>query len=99
MLFRSPQEVAPGASVDYYVNRVGGYAKESDKKDIHIVKADGSAVAGFANIRTIDPGDTIIVPRNEESKVRWLPLLRDGFSILGGALTGVLSLAALAVLF
>lgn len=90
---------APGAGVDYYVNRVGGYAKESDKKDIHIVKADGSAVAGFANIRTIDPGDTIIVPRNEESKVRWLPLLRDGFSILGGALTGVLSLAALAVLF
>jgi len=90
---------APGASVDYYVNRVGGYSKESDKKEIHIVKADGSAVSGFSNIRTIDPGDTIIVPRNEESKVRWLPLLRDGFSILGGALTGVLSLAALAVLF
>ena len=90
---------APGASVDYYVNRVGGYSKESDKKEIHIVKADGSAVSGFSNIRTIDPGDTIIVPRNEESKVRWLPLLRDGFSILSGALTGVVSLAALAVLF
>ena len=90
---------SPGASVDYYVNRVGGYAKESDKKDIHIVKADGSAVAGFTNIRTVDPGDTIIVPRSEESKIRWLPVIKDGFSIMGSALTGVLSLAALAVLF
>jgi protein involved in polysaccharide export with SLBB domain len=90
---------APGAGVEYYVSRVGGYAKESDKKDIHIVKADGSAVAGFSNIRTVEPGDTIIVPRNEESKIRWIPTLRDGFSIMGSALTGVLSLAALAVLF
>jgi protein involved in polysaccharide export with SLBB domain len=90
---------APGASVDYYINRVGGYAKESDKKDIHIVKADGSAVAGFTNIRTVDPGDTIIVPRSEDSKIRWLPVIKDGFSVVGSALTGVLSLAALAVLF
>jgi protein involved in polysaccharide export with SLBB domain len=90
---------APGVGVDYYVNRVGGYAKEADKKEIHIVKADGSAVSGFANIRTVDPGDTIIVPRSEESKIRWLPTIRDGFTIMGSALTGVLSLAALAVLF
>jgi protein involved in polysaccharide export with SLBB domain len=89
----------PGMSVDYYVGRVGGYAKEADKKEIHIVKSDGSAVAGFSNIRTIDPGDTIIVPRSEESKIRWIPTIRDGFSIMGSALTGVLSLAALAVLF
>ena len=90
---------APNMSVDYYVSRVGGYAKEADKKEIHIVKADGSAVAGFSNIRTVDPGDTIIVPRSEEAKIRWFPTIRDGFSILGSALTGVLSLAAIAVLF
>jgi len=90
---------APGMSVDYYVNRVGGYAKEADKKEIHIVKADGSAVSGFSNIRTVDPGDTVIVPRSEDAKIRWLPTIRDGFSIIGAALTGVLSVAALAVLF
>jgi protein involved in polysaccharide export with SLBB domain len=100
-LVRSSTSVlhAPNAGVDYYVNRVGGYAKEADKKEIHIVKADGSAVSGFANIRTVDPGDTIIVPRSEESKIRWLPVIRDGFSVMGSALTGVLSLAALMVLF
>jgi hypothetical protein len=81
------------------VNRVGGYAKESDKKEIHIVKADGSAVSGFANIRTVDPGDTIIVPRSEESKVRWLGVIKDGFGILGSTMSTVLSLAAFAILF
>jgi len=90
---------APGSNVDYYVNRVGGYAKEADKKDIHIVKADGSAVSGFSNIRTVEPGDTIIVPRSEDSKIRLLPTIRDGFQILGSTFSTVLSLAALAVLF
>jgi protein involved in polysaccharide export with SLBB domain len=90
---------SPGAGVDYYVARVGGYSKEAEKKEIHIVKADGSAVAGFANIRTVEPGDTIIVPRNEDAKIRLLPTIRDGFSILGSTLGTVLSVAALAVLF
>jgi protein involved in polysaccharide export with SLBB domain len=90
---------SPGAGVDYYVNRVGGYAKEADKKEVHIVRADGSAVSGFSNIRTVEPGDTIVVPRDEESKIRVIPAIRDGFSIMGSALSGVLSLAALAVLF
>ena len=85
--------------MDYYVNRVGGYSKEADKKEVHIVKADGSAVAGFSNIRTVEPGDTIIVPRNEESKIRLLPTIRDGFSIFGSTLSTVTSLAALSVLF
>jgi polysaccharide export outer membrane protein len=89
----------PNAGVDYYVNRVGGYTKEADKKEIHIVKADGSAVSGFSNIRMVEPGDTIIVPRNEDSKIRLLPTIRDGFSILGSTFSTVLSLAALAVLF
>jgi protein involved in polysaccharide export with SLBB domain len=89
----------PGSDIMYYINRVGGFSREADKNETHIVKADGSALSGFANIRTVDPGDTIIVPRSEESKIRWLPTIRDGFSVMGSALTGVLSLAALAVLF
>jgi polysaccharide export outer membrane protein len=89
----------PNQGVDYYVNRVGGYTKEAEKKEIHIVKADGSAVSGFSNIRAVEPGDTIIVPRNEDSKIRVLPAIRDGFSILGSTLSTVISLAAFAVLF
>src|SRR6267142_274868 len=66
-----------GAGVDYYINRVGGYSKEADKKEAHIVKADGSAIASFTNIRTVEPGDTVIVPPKEEEKIRTLPTVRD----------------------
>jgi polysaccharide biosynthesis/export protein len=85
-----------GAGVDYYINRVGGYSKEADKKEAHIVKADGSAIASFTNIRTVEAGDTVIVPPKEEEKIRTLPTVRDIAQTIGAALLGI---AALAVLF
>src|SRR5438445_493173 len=85
-----------GAGVDYYINRVGGYSKEADKKEAHIVKADGSAISSFTNIRTVEPGDTVIVPPKEEEKIRTLPTVRDIAQTIGAALLGI---AALAVVF
>src|SRR5256884_7214931 len=58
----------PGADAEYYINRVGGFAKEADKKETHIVRADGSAISSFTNIRTVEPGDSIIVPPKAEEK-------------------------------
>jgi protein involved in polysaccharide export with SLBB domain len=85
-----------GASVDYYINRVGGYSKEADKDEAHLVRADGSAIASFTKIRTVEPGDTVIVPPKEEEKIRTLPTVRDIAQTIGAALLGI---AALAVLF
>jgi polysaccharide biosynthesis/export protein len=85
-----------GAGIDYYINRVGGFSKEADKKEAHIVKADGSAISSFTNVRTIEPGDTVIVPPKEEEKIRSWSTIRDIVTTLGAALVGV---AALAVLF
>jgi len=85
-----------GASAEYYVNRVGGFTKEADKKELHIVKADGSAMSSFTSLRTIEPGDTIVVPPKQEEKIRVLPTIRDVVQTVGAAL---LSFAALAVLF
>jgi polysaccharide export outer membrane protein len=85
-----------GAGVDYYINRVGGYSKEADKDEAHLVKADGSAIASFTKIRTVEPGDTVIVPPKEEEKIRTLPTVRDIAQTIGAALLGI---AALAVLF
>ncbi|MBI4254516.1 MAG: SLBB domain-containing protein [Candidatus Rokubacteria bacterium] len=88
-----------GSTVDYYINRVGGLSNEADKKGVHLVKADGSTLAGFADVRTVDPGDTVVVPPKEDTKVRVVPTIRDAFSILGSTLQTVLSAAALAILF
>ena len=85
-----------GEGIDYYLNRVGGLSREADKKEIHIVRADGSALSSFTSVRDVEPGDTIIVPLKEEEKIRALPTIRDVVQTVGAAL---LSFAALAVLF
>ncbi len=85
-----------GMGAEYYIGRVGGYSKEADKKDVTIVRADGSAVSGFTNVRTVEPGDTIVVPPKEEEKIRTLPTFRDIATVMGQTL---ISIAALAVLF
>ncbi|HUF92454.1 MAG TPA: SLBB domain-containing protein, partial [Candidatus Limnocylindria bacterium] len=86
----------PGSDINYYVTRVGGFAKGADQKETHIVKADGSAIASFAKVRTVEPGDTIMVPTKEDEKIRVLPTIRDVMQSLGSA---ILSFAALAILF
>ena len=84
-----------GAGVEYYINRVGGFAKEADKNEAHIVKADGSAISSFTNVRTLEPGDTVIVPPKQEEKVRWMSTVRDIATIVGAALLGVAALVAI----
>jgi protein involved in polysaccharide export with SLBB domain len=84
-----------GAGIDYYINRVGGFSKEADKKEAHLVKADGSAISSFTNIRTIEPGDVVIVPPKEEEKIRALSTIRDIATIVGAALLGVAALVAI----
>lgn len=49
-------------NIQYYINRSGGFTKSADKKQLYLIKADGSAVVGFLKLRDVDPGDTIIVP-------------------------------------
>jgi protein involved in polysaccharide export with SLBB domain len=69
--------------VQYYLNRAGGVTREADEKGIHILKADGSAIAAFVRLRNIEPGDVIVVPPSSEPKVSWLPLLRDAVTVAG----------------
>jgi len=83
------------ANVDYYVNRVGGFSKEADKKEVHLVKADGSAVSSFTNIRDVAAGDSIIVPPKAEEKIRALPTIRDVVQTLGSAHLGLAALVAI----
>jgi polysaccharide biosynthesis/export protein len=84
-----------GAGIDYYINRVGGFSKEADKKEAHLVKADGSAISSFTNVRTIEPGDVVVVPPKEEEKIRALSTIRDIATIVGAALLGVAALVAI----
>ncbi len=72
-----------GKDVEYYLNRAGGLSKDADKGELHVVKADGSAMAGFLKLRKIEPGDIIVAPPKMEAKVRTMPAVRDIATILG----------------
>jgi len=97
---RTPTAVAyrAGEPVDYYLNVAGGLTPEAEKKAMHIVKADGSTVSGVLKLRTLDPGDLIVVPPKLEARTRTLPLVKDLSTIAGQFLLSIASLAALAAL-
>jgi protein involved in polysaccharide export with SLBB domain len=75
----------PGAPADYYIEKAGGLNKEADKEEVHIVRADGSALRGYTKIRELEPGDTIVAPSSVEPKYRALPFWRDIATIFGQA--------------
>ncbi len=87
-----------GETIEYYLERAGGVSREADEKEIHIMRADGSATASFLKFRTVEPGDTIVVPPKEEVKIRPISLTRDILTIIGQFALTITSLVALAAL-
>ena len=81
-------------NIQYYINRCGGFGVSANKKEIYLLKADGSAIVGFLKLRTLDPGDTIVVP--PKYKIRDLSWISQIATIAGQtALTfGALSVLA-----
>jgi polysaccharide biosynthesis/export protein len=85
----------PGAGMDYYVDKAGGYTKEADKGEAYILKADGSTV--IPGVRTeVEAGDAIIVPGRMDVKYKPLPFWRDIATIVGQF---AVMIAALTVVF
>jgi len=93
-----------GRTVNYYLQKVGGMTEDANKKQLSIVRADGSVVSNaqktatkvawdpshnqwvfgsFMNT-TLNPGDTIVVPRKMD-KFFWLKTTKDISQILFNA--------------
>ena len=78
-----------------YIAMTGGYSRYADKKNVYILKVDGSArrVGGFlywndmksrwqlGNFGGIEPGDQVVVPEETE-RIAWLREFRDITAIL-----------------
>ncbi len=50
-----------GRSVDYYIDRSGGYAQDAAKSNVVVVRSNGDALPKD-KVKTVEPGDTIVVP-------------------------------------
>lgn len=71
-----------GASINYYLEEVGGITQRADKDEIHIIKADGSAKSSFLRFKSIEPGDMIVVPETLETKITLKKSFMDTLEIL-----------------
>jgi polysaccharide export outer membrane protein len=81
--------------LDDYLRQAGGFLPTAAEKEVYLVRANGSADAGYARARDISVGDTIVVPEHIEPKTRTLPLWQSIASIIGSA---ALAVAAIAVI-
>jgi len=88
-----PFEVGKG--IEYYIQRTGGLTKHADKTGIYVVRANGEAVNKFMMTKSVERGDTIVIP--QEFKY-WTPpgqLLKDTVEVLSRIAVGVGIIAAL----
>ncbi|CAG1065134.1 Polysialic acid transport protein KpsD [uncultured bacterium] len=80
---------SPDTSVSGYLKMAGGFTKNADEDEMYILKVNGTAIskrnssgwfASFSS-KSLDPGDTIMVPEKIE-KVVWLREVKDITQIL-----------------
>ncbi len=92
---RNPSSIIHKKNTDpqYYINRSGGLTKNADKKEMYLLKADGSAVVGFLKLKEVDPGDTIIVPPKIE--LRDLSWISQVASITGQTMMSMAALSSI----
>ena len=75
----------PDRDLDYYVQRAGGLSWRADASNIFIVKGSTGTPLLKKKVKTVDAGDTIVIPTVREKKF-W-PLLRDAMAVMGNIAT------------
>ena len=81
-----------------YISESGGYTRFADKRNIYIIKSDGTSISAdqglFQNRYVLQPGDTIVVPRNLE-KISTIPLVSIATKIISDLAFAAASINAL----
>ena len=85
-----------GTNVGDYLRQAGGATKDADKKEVYLIKSDGSSLADLSLRTPVDRGDTVVVPLSSEVKYRPIPLWRDIATIIGQI---AITVAAIKVVF
>ena len=84
-----------GKGIDYYIQRTGGITKHADKSGIYVIRANGEAINKFMMAKSVEKGDTVVIP--QEIKY-WTPagtVFRDTVQVLSQIIVGVGIIAAL----
>ncbi|HUP02103.1 MAG TPA: SLBB domain-containing protein [Gemmatimonadota bacterium] len=83
---------APGRNIEEYVELAGGYSERADRGDVVVLKAKLETQLGRDDVRAVEPGDTIVVPFEEEKD--WLAIFNTTSGVIGSILGIVLAYLA-----
>ncbi len=94
---RNPTAVLHSEDKDlqFYLNRAGGLLPQAAPKEIYLLKADGSAIAGFMKLRDIEPGDVIVTPSDTSIKYDRLALIKSLATVAGQVAISIASMVAI----
>jgi protein involved in polysaccharide export with SLBB domain len=72
-----------GLDLDDYVQQAGGLTEDANKKEIYVTRANGTTDSAYLRVKTMQPGDTIVVPQKIEAKTPQIALWQTVASIIG----------------
>lgn len=80
----------PGKKVKYYIDRAGGYTRNSDKKQTRLIRADGKVVSGGSlRGKRVELGDVIVVPQKIKKDKDWMKFMANAAAVLSSVATTV----------
>ncbi len=73
-------QFAPGNSPEHFVSRAGGFSRLADRGDAVVLRASQATRIAAADVSSVDPGDTIIIPFRERRN--WIQVLQTTGTIV-----------------
>ena len=79
-----------GKNVKYYIDRAGGYTRNSDKNQARLIKADGRVISGGSlRGRKVELGDVVVVPQKIKEDKDWMKFFANTAAIIFGIATTI----------
>jgi len=82
---KSPSTVVyrPSLGLDDYLRQAGGLTEDSNKKEMYVMRANGTTDSAYLAVKELRAGDTIVVPQKIEARTPQLALWQTVASIIG----------------
>jgi len=73
----------PGFDLDDYLRQAGGVTEDANKKEMYVMRANGTTDSAYLAVKDLRSGDTIVVPQKIEARTPQLALWQTVASIIG----------------
>ncbi|MBI4003035.1 MAG: SLBB domain-containing protein [Nitrospira defluvii] len=73
----------PTLGLDEYLRQAGGLTEDANKKEMYVMRANGTTDSAYLAVKEVRSGDTIVVPQKIEARTPQLALWQTVASIIG----------------